>query len=223
MDDMKHLTINFLGDSITEGAGAPNPDATYLAVCAKLAHATAVNYGLSGTRIARQKVASDPFSPDEDFILRARWMNPCDFLFVFGGTNDFGHGDAPLGQRGDDTPWTFYGALRVLCEYLLNAKGLKKEQICFILPTPREDQESHAGDGRKNFVNWPDLEGYKKVIKEVVSSYGIDIFESSIPTPPLGVHGPSEYYVDGLHPNEKGHRYLGEELYRYLKGRGLVD
>lgn len=39
-----------------------------------------------------------------------------DIIGVFGGTNDFGHGDAPLGTFGDRTVYTFYGA----CHYLMN-------------------------------------------------------------------------------------------------------
>ena len=92
---MKPLVINFLGDSITEGAGADCPENIYSAVCCRLAKAKEGNYGVGGTRIAKQH-ASTNNNPDEEFILRARWMNPCDFLFVFGGTNDFGHGDAEL-------------------------------------------------------------------------------------------------------------------------------
>ena len=39
-----------------------------------------------------------------------------DAVVVFGGTNDFGHGDAPLGKPSDRDPSTFYGA----CHYLMN-------------------------------------------------------------------------------------------------------
>ena len=42
-------------------------------------------------------------------------MDPeADAVVVFGGTNDFGHGDAPLGAFGDRTPATFWGALHTL-------------------------------------------------------------------------------------------------------------
>ncbi len=220
---MNKLTINFLGDSITEGCGAPTPETKFSTVLCRLIDANEGNYGLGGSRIARQRVASDSWNPDENFQARARWMNPCDFLFVFGGTNDFGHGDAPLGEFGDDTPWTFYGAVKCLCDYLLEAKKIEKSRICFILPTPRQDQESQNGDGSKGFRKWPTLKEYRKALVEVVSSYGLDMFDPSLPAPPLGIAGPSQYYVDGLHPNEKGHRYLAEELYAYLKKKGIVE
>lgn len=219
---MDKLTINFLGDSITEGTGAPDLESRYSTCLCSLIGANEGNYGLGGSRLARQKVAYDRWNPGENFQERARWMGPCDFLFVFGGTNDFGHGDAPLGKMGDKDQWTFYGAVATLCEYLLEAKKIDKEKICFILPTPRQDRDNPFGDGSKFFSENPILQDYKQAMAEVVSSYGIDLFESTLPQPPLGVKGPSEYYVDGLHPNGKGHRYIAEELREYLKKKGVV-
>ncbi len=32
---------------------------------------------------------------------------------------------------------------------------------------------------------------------------------------------PSEHYRDGLHPNNVGHRLIGEELAAYLKKKGF--
>ena len=37
-----------------------------------------------------------------------------DIVVVFGGTNDFGHGDIPFGTLGDNTKYTFYGGLDYL-------------------------------------------------------------------------------------------------------------
>ena len=48
------IKIGFLGDSITAGAGASAPEKTYAAVlCGKIG-AEEINYGVGGTRIARQ-------------------------------------------------------------------------------------------------------------------------------------------------------------------------
>lgn len=218
---MKTLVINFLGDSITEGAGADCPENIYSAVCCRLAKAKEGNYGVGGTRIAKQH-ASTNNNPDEEFILRARWMNPCDFLFVFGGTNDFGHGDAELGQMGDETRWTFYGALHELITYLLTKKWLKKDQICFVIPTPRQDENSVHGDESKSWKNFPPLEEYREAIRQECDDFGIEYLETKLPAPPKGIAGPSEFYVDGLHPNVKGHHQLGVELYEYLKKKGLA-
>ncbi len=213
------MVINFLGDSITEGVGADSPEKAYPAVCCSLLGAKEGNYGLSGSRVARQR-ANVNGNPDEDFLLRARWMNPCDFLFVFGGTNDYGHGDACLGTKGDATPWTFYGALKCLVEYLLTAKKLSKKQICFVLPAPRYNEASPRGDGTIYWMNKPPLEEYRKAIVEVCGDYGIDTLPLTCLENPT-TDKRSEHFADGLHPTNEGHRLIGEELAKYLKKRGF--
>ena len=113
------LKIGFLGDSITAGAGASAPGKTYAAVLCEKIGAKEINYGVGGTRIARQKRASEDSLYDEYFLQRAKKINEdLDFLFVFGGTNDYGHGDAPFGKQSDDTDDTFCGALNNLLGYL---------------------------------------------------------------------------------------------------------
>lgn len=214
------MIINFLGDSITEGAGASAPERVYSAICAKLSKAKEGNYGVSSTRIARQRVEVNNNIP-EDFILRARWMQPSDFLFVFGGTNDYGHGDAALGEFGDRTSYTFYGAMTLLIEYLLEVKKYQKEQICFILPTPRYNEDNVHGDGCKNWRKFPTLERYREAMIEVCSHFQVPYLRlTSLPLPTT--NKPSEYFVDGLHPNDKGHEAIGKELHLYLKNKGLV-
>lgn len=213
------MTINFLGDSITEGIGADSPSLAYPSVCCSLLGAKEGNYGLGGTRIARQKESVGD-NPDEDFLLRARWMNPCDFLFVFGGTNDYGHGDAPLGTKGDDTPLTFYGALRCLIDYLFGTKGLRKEQICFVLPLPRFNEDSPRGDGSVTWTDKPPLETYRHAIEEMCKEYGIETLRLTCLEMPA-TDKPSEHFRDGLHPNNSGHRLIGEELAAYLKKKGF--
>lgn len=41
-----------------------------------------------------------------------------DAVVVFGGTNDYGHGDAPFGLFTDRTDETFYGACHTLMSEL---------------------------------------------------------------------------------------------------------
>ena len=86
--------INFLGGSITEGAGASSPETCYVADMHRLYNlAAARNYGIGGTRIAPQKEVSAEPVWDQDFLGRyAKMDDDADFVVVFGGTNDFGHG-----------------------------------------------------------------------------------------------------------------------------------
>lgn len=56
------------------------------------------NYGISATRIACQTENLTTKEPDLSFVNRVDSMDSdADVVVVFGGTNDFGHGDAKLG------------------------------------------------------------------------------------------------------------------------------
>jgi lysophospholipase L1-like esterase len=113
--ELKGKKINFLGDSITQGVGTKELSNCFVTrLKNELELTEARNYGISGTRIARQIVMSEsPF--DADFNMRAVNMDDdADLVLVFGGTNDFGHGDAPIGEMNDRSVYTFYGALHTL-------------------------------------------------------------------------------------------------------------
>ena len=131
--DLRGKKIVFLGDSITQGAGATKEENVYLEVCAKKLGAKAVNFGVGGTRIAPQITPSAEAFCDEYFLLRAKKMDKdADLVVVFGGTNDFGHGDAPFGRIGDKDPATFCGAYDALIEYLMATYG--KEKLIIVYP-----------------------------------------------------------------------------------------
>lgn len=61
-----------------------------------------------------------------------------DDVFVFGGTNDFGHGNAEMIGDNRNNPYTFWGGMNNLCDYLLSVYD--KEKICFILPLRRVNE-----------------------------------------------------------------------------------
>lgn len=216
------MKIDFLGDSITEGAFLDCHEDLYSALVCKRFGAHENNYGVSGTRIARQRVQDIAGNLGEDYLMRARWIDRgADFLFVFGGTNDFGHGDAPLGNIDDTTPYSFFGAMKCLCHDLLELYGFKKEMICFILPTPRFDQDSSRGDGTKPvYEENAKLSQYTQAEKQVLDRYHIDYLAiKEFDFKPVA--GPSEYFADGLHPNKKGHQIIAKELISYLLAKGF--
>ena len=159
--DLQGKKILFLGDSITQGAGATKKENVYLEVCAKKLGAKAVNFGVGGTRIAPQITPSVEAFCDEYFLLRAKKMDKeADLVVVFGGTNDFGHGDAPFGTESDDTDDTFCGALNNLLGYL--TRKYPKNKICFVLPTFRYGEENPSGECGK--INGKPLSEYRKQI-----------------------------------------------------------
>ena len=129
--------IAFLGDSVTEGAAASAPEKNFVSLMRSVYGAQALNYGAGGTRIARQKSPSENPVYDEDFLLRAdKTDKGAEIIAVFGGTNDYGHGDAPLGTAADDTPYTFYGAVNCLYEKrrLFTSKNIRRcsNRICIL-------------------------------------------------------------------------------------------
>ena len=142
--DIAGKTVAFLGDSITEGVGASCVENRYTDVFARLTGGVALNYGISGTRIARQKVVTEDLF-DRDFNMRVEEMDAsADVVVVFGGTNDFGHGDAPIGAITDETPYTFCGALNLLIDYLSGVYGVEK--LRFILPVHRKNEDDPHGE-----------------------------------------------------------------------------
>jgi lysophospholipase L1-like esterase len=206
--------ILFLGDSITEGAGASKIENNYVNKVGEKLGVESLNFGVGGTRIAKQNGdGNDRYA--EYFLLRAKKMpKDADLVFVFGGTNDFGHGDAPIGNINDKTDLTFYGALNNLIEYLIETFG--KEKIRFILPLARFDQDNPFGEGNKKAPSLT-LKGYVDIIREVLDEFGIgslDLSDSFIK--PLTNKG-DRLTVDGLHPNDLGHKIIADKIVEYIQ------
>lgn len=212
------MKINFLGDSITQGAGAERPENMYTTLVSVYFKAEECNYGIGGTRIAKQIKPTN--NPDDDvFMCRAvKLPRDADFTFVFGGTNDYGHGDAKLGTFNDRDDYTFYGAFHNLVAYMVGT--FAKDKLCFILPIPRFDQDNPYGDGSKDEPIAP-MSVYIEAEKEVLAYYGVEYLDLSglFYIPENAEYG--ELFCDGLHPNPKGHRVLADCLIEYLKQRGL--
>ena len=96
--ELKNKKFVFLGDSITEGVNTI-PFHQQLKEMTGLRET--INCGIGGTRIARQIEMNDtPY--DNDFNLRVDALDSeADGIVVMGGTNDYGHGQAPLGKIED--------------------------------------------------------------------------------------------------------------------------
>jgi len=208
--ELSGTKINFLGDSITEGCCATSPELGYVDVMKREYRlAAARNYGIGGTRIARQRVPSAEAKYDRDFCSRFGEMDPdADIIFVFGGTNDHGHGDAPFGCDADRTADTFWGACHVLFSGLQNA--FPKAMIVAATPLHRaEDTLPKEGSGKR-------LEDYAAVIRSTAAQYRIpvlDLFGTSAINPDTL----DTLTTDGLHPNDVGHRILAAEIGGFLQ------
>ena len=211
--ELKGKKINFLGDSITEGCCATAPELGYVEVLKQIAGLDeAKNYGIGGTRIARQKMPSAEAKYDLDFCLRAKDLDhDADIIFVFGGTNDHGHGDAPMGTDADRTPDTFIGS----CHYLFRLLTEEFPASAIVIATPLHRSDENTPKGIEGWV----LKDYVDVIRRTANKYNLpllDLFETS----KIKAHIPeiaAQLTTDGLHPNDEGHLILAKEIQGFLE------
>ena len=213
--ELKNVKVNFLGDSITHGVGASSPDNRYASVFARKTGADVIAYGLNGTRIARQTTPSQWEHFDRDFNERYLTMREdADVVVVFGGTNDFGHGDAPFGTPEDRTLYTFCGAWRLLLEGLIEKYPIAT--IVVMTPLHRLSElepVNEMGMEHKLLSEYVDME------KKIAAEYSVpvlDLWSVSGIQPRIKAQCDS-YTVDGLHPNDKGHEKIADLLIAYLK------
>lgn len=209
--ELKGKKINFLGDSITEGVGTTGQDKCFHQLMkAKHGLGEARNYGVGGSRLAKQVTPSENPRHDLDFPMRSEEMDKdADAIVVFGGTNDFGHGDAPIGDMSDRTPDTFYGALHYLYTYLMTEYPDANIFIC----TPIHRLTENIPD-RKGKI----LSDYVEMIKEVARYYSlpvIDLFANYGVQPSISVQR-EKYMPDGLHPSDAGHVLLSERIANFI-------
>ena len=205
--------INFLGDSITEGYCASSPELKFVEILRRECKLGAArNYGECGTRIARQTKPYLYPAFDRDYCMRAYEMDKdADIVIVFGGTNDFGHGDAAFGSKGDTTPDTFCGACHALFTELREL--FPASQIVVLTPLHRSDEET------PNPTTDRILRDYVSALRESAESFGLpvlDLFESSAIRANI-FENAQRYTEDGLHPNDEGHKVLADEIAAYLK------
>lgn len=208
---LNNAKINFIGDSITEGIGTTCREAMFSEIIAKQTGAKIRNYGISATRIANQiKIVED--IDTKSFCQRFDTMdNDTDIILIFGGTNDYGHGDAPFGKFSDRTPETFCGALH----YLMNGLITKypSSQIVFLTPLHRENENV------PNESNSLPLKAYVDKIRETAEYYSLPVLDlyAEGGIYPDNIHQKELYCPDGLHPNDAGNEKIAKKIIEFLK------
>ncbi len=220
--ELTEKRIAFIGDSITQGIGVSDQERRYDRVILREAGlAEALNYGISGTRFAYQTTPSTPASFDLYFCGRACLIDPrADVIVVYGGVNDYLHGDAPIGIADDRTPSTFWGAVWCLMNTLKTQ--YVDRQIVFMTP-------AHAfGYGQADTLPSSNpckrsdalpLADYVEIIKARGAEFGIPVLDlyhtlgidSTLP------EDRAAYIPDGVHFNEAGHAVLARHLIAFLK------
>ncbi len=220
--ELKGKIIDFLGDSITEGRGVENLCNRYDNRLKEMLGLSAVyNYGIGGTRIAYQSAPSEMPVHDLYFCGRAYKLNPdADVIVVYGGVNDWIHGDAPIGEIGDTTPTTFCGAVEFLMTLLETL--YPNAQLAFVTPA----HACYNGLSDKVASSRPvkradalPLVEYVKIIEKTADKHGIPVlnFYEKLGIDPNNEEQRAEYTIDGLHFNDKGHAILAERIAEFLK------
>lgn len=216
--DFTGKKIAFLGDSITEGYGlAGDLDSRYDNRTAKALGAIAVNYGISGSRLAHQTKASEGAREDLCFSGRLFLMDQeADAVVVFGGTNDYGHGDAPFGSLTDNTHATYMGAVRYIMENLRRAYAGKP--IVFLAPARRNGDEGIHFRQTENPHARP-LLAYVDAIISIAAEYDIPVIDlyRTMGVDPNKEEDLKAYAPDGLHFNAEGHARIAEMLVSCLQ------
>lgn len=222
MMELKDKKIVFLGDSITFGTGEGFTDDRYVywKQLGKNEGCEVFGYGISGTRIAKQNTEHQKaHETDWDsyyFRTRVSEMEPdADVVVVFGGTNDYGHGDAALGSMEDRTDDTFYGALHNLYNDLLE----KYPNATIIIMTPLHRLNENQAYNDLGIRNQTNLEGYVNIIQKVAAYYGfpvLDLYRTAGINPEMELIR-AMYMPDGVHPSNAGHTLIYRRLREFLK------
>lgn len=210
--ELRKKRIGFIGDSITAGVGVAQMENVFWNRIAQWTGATCIGYGISGTRIALQHDCKDDPFAEQHFSSRLEQMeDDLDVIVVFGGTNDFGHGDAPLGTIHDTDGTTFYGALHVLIRQLL--EKYPAAELVFMTPLHRlADTDCTYNEWRQR--RQANLERYVDAILEVAAVYGVpvlDLYRTAGMNPVIPALK-ERYMPDGLHPNDTGHARIAQRL-----------
>ena len=215
-------TVAFLGDSITEGAGVTDiANCRYDNRLAKeFGFKKVYNYGIGGTRIAHQTKPSEKPRYDLCFCGRAYNISKdAELIVVYGGVNDYIHGDAPFGNWEDDTPCSFLGGVT----FLMNLLKSEYPNAKVVFMTPAHCDFKGTSDSepspRPIKTDARPLIEYVEGIKakgEQLEIPVLDLFEN-LGLDPNNEEIKEKYTVDGLHYNDEGHAYIAAALGRFLR------
>lgn len=205
LDPLYGLKWNALGDSVTNG-GYPDPVTgaviSYHQALASKYGITVRNYGIGGTRITAT-------TDSQGFCQRYTAMSDdADIITVFGGINDYANAAVtPIGTLGSSDTSTIYGAMKVLCEGLLQKYPTQK--LGFIIPYPFNE---YRGAG-----TW---KPYYDALVDVLNYYSIpflDLYKNSRLNANIDFIN-TAYFKDGdkTHPNTKGHAIIASKVYAFL-------
>jgi lysophospholipase L1-like esterase len=183
--------VAFLGDSLTEGVGAPPEQGFAWRLASKLGWEAATVDGVSGSGY----LASGAGRPLPERVWGIVRVDP-DVVVVSGGNNDAFQGFAPQDVR-PAAEQTF----RAL------AAGLPDARIVVLGPFPTSPAALSSPDAMN------------QAVRAAAKAVGVEYVDARqvVDDVPLSMVG--DYLsADGLHPNEAGHEAIATELAEILGG-----
>lgn len=217
--ELKGKIIDFLGDSITEGHSVEDiANNRYDNVLKRLCGLKEVyNYGIGGTRLAHQTKPSEKARWDLNFCGRAYDLYPeADVIVVYGGVNDYYHGDAPFGEVGDQTRETFCGSVAFLLSFL--HETYPEAKVVFMTPAHCLNDSKPSASLHKPVPGYP-LIKYVRAIEEIAKLHNVPVLNlyEKLPIDPNDPEDCQRYTAEGLHFNDAGHRIIAETLKSFLE------
>lgn len=214
--------INFLGDSITEGVGVENHIANRFSqlIWERCGCKRTNNYGVGGSRIAHQYCPSEKARHDMNFCGRCWDMDKqADIVVVFGGVNDYFHGDAPFGAPDDQDRTTFCGAVNYLCRII---RELYPASVpVFLAPAHcrGDNLPSQSIHKPASSAEHRPLVDYVKAILQIAPKYGFYTYSmyDNLGIDPKEIEDRETYTIDGVHFNALGHRVLADRIIAFLE------
>lgn len=195
----------WLGDSITAGGYA-----TYGQKYLQLSES--INYGISGSMIAKHTDENANGNQYPMSVRYAEMRDDLDIIIIAGGTNDFSN-SIPIGTEADEDNLTLLGALRILCDGLL--EKYPDKTIIFVSPINRahwnglRDRKNEAGVTFDEFCDILDKYVRKRGFYCICGREicGIDPIVSSQNT---------MFTADGLHLNSTGYNRVMSRMARQI-------
>lgn len=181
-------TITLLGDSIaygTEGTNGSRTDERWINLFTSRNNCTCTNIAIGGATIAMKSSNS--------IINQLPNIVDSDFIFIAGGTNDYGE-SIPLGTPESTSNTDLFGAMKEICEFLKN--NYSDKNIVFILPINRPGTVAN---------NTP-LSEYRNIIRCVASEYKFNVIDGYLfGFPEYNGYFRNAIIPDGVHPSVQGH------------------
>ena len=211
------IKIQLFGDSITDDIRVVNGSETTITTWAsKITEympdydLTIINSAVGGSGIGHGKSPTARYSTKtynyvHDLVTDGTLVTDCDVITMLIGTNNWrgegGGSFGTLGELGDDTVSTFYGAANLVCKYIS-----ENTNALFIIITPPQRYNSSDQTSPTNslgeVLNGSNhtLKDYCKALKEVAALYGYPVIDLN---DELGwnKYNVGDYTSDGLHPS----------------------